>query len=699
MNKTENKISLNGLWNYITDPHRKYSPDEIRLLVEKKKFSGKMSVPTNWQIGGLNNYSGIVWFTKEFDAKNLRNIDGYKTLHFNGVDYFADVWLNWKYLGHHEGYFQPFKFVLDEKNFSVGINLLIVKVDSPKEEPGTVWPDKKKLIKGIFNHHDCRPGAWSLKYGQDKNTGGIWSDVFISFGNKIDIDGIKITPRLNWKNNYADVKVELSTSSKTYNTRTVEFTFDIISPDGKTISKEISLPIKEEKKKYSFSFKIKNPQLWWNWDLGSQNLYTIKLSSEYFCNYLMQFGIREVRLDAKQQFFINNKRLFLRGTNIIPTQYLSELNKTKIDRLVTLLREANINIVRVHAHVNRRELYDAFDKAGIMVWQDFALQWTYEESKKFTENAVSQIRDMVSLLFNHPTIAVWCCHNEPGGQINTLDKKLYDAVWNEDKTRIVRIASNYEEHPYEGWYWGHKERYAATPMGPLVTEFGAQGIPSVQTLEKFLSAKEIIKPDCEKWAYHDFQYEQTFFVAGIEKNKNINQFINNSQNYQADLIKSAINFYRRKKFNPITGVFQFMFSDCWPSITWSVVDYFGKKKKGFYALKEAFNPVSISVEPFQTRFFVQGKLLTDVWIINDLYKNFRDCELRISVGNILIKKMNKINIEENGIYFIDHKRINVSFPAELKSGRHKIRFQFVDKSHRQLITESVIDVELFDKNY
>ena len=292
-------------------------------------------------------------------------------------------------------------------------------------------------------------------------------------------------------------------------------------------------------------------------------------------------------VNDKQQFFINNKKLFLRGTNIIPTQFLSELNKSKINRLVAFLKEANVNIVRIHAHVNRSELYAAFDKSGIMVWQDFALQWTYDESKKFAISALSQIRDMVSLHYNHPSIVFWCCHNEPGEQINTIDKKLYKAVIAEDKTRVVRIASNYEEHPYEGWYWGHKERYSASPMGPLVTEFGAQAVPTDKSLKRFLTAKEISKPDWKKWQYHNFQYEQTFFIAGIERGNNINEFVKNSQNYQADLIKTAIDFYRRKKFNPITGVFQFMFIDCWPSITWSVVDYFGKKKKGFYALRLA----------------------------------------------------------------------------------------------------------------
>src|SRR5690606_16483913 len=225
--------------------------------------------------------------------------------------------------------------------------------------------------------------------------------------------------------------------------------------------------------------------LWWSYDVGEPALYSIQISSEVFEEQKLLYGIREVKLDENGQFFINNKSLFLRGTNIIPAQFLSDLSAEKIKRITQLIKNANINIVRVHAHVNRKELYEEFDKNGILVWQDFPLQWTYDESKNFYEDAQRQIKEMVNHLYNYSSVAFWCCHNEPGHQIDTLDKQLHKAVESEDQTRIIRTASNYEEHAYDGWYWGNKEHYAAAPMGPLVTEFGAQGIPTLNTLKKF----------------------------------------------------------------------------------------------------------------------------------------------------------------------------------------------------------------------
>ena len=94
----------------------------------------------------------------------------------------------------------------------------------------------------------------------------------------------------------------------------------------------------------------------------------------------------------------------MRGTNIIPEQLLSKLTNSKIKKLVAWIKEANINIVRIHAHVNRQELYSELDKAGILVWQDFALQWTYDTSPEFKANAVSQIKDMVNQFYNHPSM-------------------------------------------------------------------------------------------------------------------------------------------------------------------------------------------------------------------------------------------------------------------------------------------------------
>ncbi|MDP3684553.1 MAG: glycoside hydrolase family 2 TIM barrel-domain containing protein, partial [Ignavibacteria bacterium] len=345
----------------------------------------------------------------------------------------------------------------------------------------------------------------------------------------------------------------------------------------------------------------------------------------------------------------------------------------KIKKLVSDIKAANINIVRVHAHVNRKELYDEFDKQGILLWQDFPLQWTYDNSKVFAQNAVAQIKEMVRQFYNHPSIAFWCCHNEPGEQIETLDKLLHAAVLSEDNSRIIRIASNYEEHPYDGWYWGEKEHYAATPMGPLVTEFGAQALPELSSLKKFLTPKAISKYDWKEWEYHNFQFDQTFNIAKIERGKNVGEFIKNSQAYQADLLKTATEFYRRKKNNGITGIFQFMFVDCWSSITWSIVDFYGKKKSGYKALQQAFKPLLLSIRLRQDVYLPEAKFNSDIWVINDSHKSFKNCSLSFIWKDKVLLEVKNFAIEENDNKFFFWESLIFTLPKEMKFGKNKIQ--------------------------
>ena len=88
-------IDLHGKWLFTTNP--------------KTKNWEEMKVPSNWEVAGLKDYSGDVWFKKELPKIDVAD-DEDVILEFKGVDYFADVWLSGNYLGHHEGYFQPFSF-------------------------------------------------------------------------------------------------------------------------------------------------------------------------------------------------------------------------------------------------------------------------------------------------------------------------------------------------------------------------------------------------------------------------------------------------------------------------------------------------------------------------------------------------------------------------------------------------------------
>ncbi len=72
-------------------------------------------------------------------------------------------------------------------------------------------------------------------------------------------------------------------------------------------------------------------------------------------------------------------------------------------------------------------------------------------------------------------------------------------------------------------------------MGPIVTEFGAQGLPYVKSLKKFIPEENLFPPNLEKWKYHNFQPDTTFNIAKIPLGRNVIEFVENSQNYQSEL--------------------------------------------------------------------------------------------------------------------------------------------------------------------
>ena len=215
-----------------------------------------------------------------------------------------------------------------------------------------------------------------LKHGQDKNTGGIWNDVCIDSSKGVYCDYSKINAVLSPNKKIAKIKINIRLYSFAPKSTISKIEFKIIDLSGVEKVLRSNVKLFHGENDLSVSTTIENPKLWYSWDLGAQNIYKLIVSYKNAIIHESEFGIREVKLDDNQRFYLNGERLFLRGTNVIPDQFLSRLTKDKVKTIVRLIKEANINIVKVYAHVNRKEFYDECDKAGIIVWQDFALQWT-----------------------------------------------------------------------------------------------------------------------------------------------------------------------------------------------------------------------------------------------------------------------------------------------------------------------------------
>jgi len=626
-------VSLNGEWTFVTDE-------------DPRGTRRRMVLPANWNRAGLDNYSGTIWFKRCFEISNLDAFSGAK-LFFKGVDYYADVYLNNQYLGHHEGYFQPFDF--DVRSYlREGENNLIVKVNSPWEETGEQgWPTHKRLIKGVFNHHDCRPGGSDPKRGQEQNTGGIWNDVYLTLIESVEVGRPKITTSLT--GDHARITVQHTLENFSARPMPVEITLRIKPMDSKDseclVQQLHRILVPPGKREFSNTLTLNHPQLWHSWDQGKAHLYdyTLTMSPDMGRPRLVRerFGICDVKIDEDQRFLINGRPVFLRGTNVIPTQWLAEYTQEMIDEDIRRLIDANINCVRVHGHVQREEFYEACDKAGIMVWCDFPLQWGYIGDDTFQESAIRQVKDWIRLLNKHPSIISWCCHNEPTGNTRALTPLLAQTAREEDPNRPVWESSDFRQHAYPGWYAGQMTDFTKLPAAPLVTEYGAQALPNASSLRDMLpeeawwpKTKEQWKP----WVFHNFQIDQTFNVAKTEKGSNLTSFVENSQVYQAKLLQFATEYYRCHKWQGITGIFQFMFMDPWPSISWSVLDHARRPKLGYHSLKRALQPVLIS---FCGGWLMRERLeigshwslasALNVTIVNDLPKEFSDARLSIHV--------------------------------------------------------------------
>ena len=586
-------------------------------------------------------------FTRTFTAPD-RDAAERVFLVFRGVDYFADVTLNGQHLGRHAGYFQPFEFEITDL-VRTGENQLQVDVDCPKEEPGAVWPDHKWLIKGILSHWDARPGSWDPASGQEQNSGGIWGDVYLETRPAAFVTNVRaastLTPQEASDSLFdeaneqtsglqAIVRVELDVDS----TQAGLFPLRVALDDHAV---ELTIPVQRGRTHHVAVLHVADPRLWWPWDIGEPYLYTLAVelgdADQGDSRWTTQFGIRQLTLDPHSgEWTVNGRRFFVRGTNVIPTLWLGEYDAAMIGRDIDLLKAAHINGVRVCVHINRDEFYSACDRAGIIVWQDFALQWAYTTDPRFTQEAVRQVQEMVQHLYNHPCIALWCTQNESSFHNKMiLNPVLAQAAAQCDSSRYVRATSEFTEHAYPGWYGGDPRDYIALPGAPILTEFGAQALPSAAEVRQMRGGEQW-PPDWKGLAYHDFQYDQTFHVADIDLGASLEEFVMNSQRYQAELLKFAIERYRRHKYTRVGSLFQFMFMDCWPSITWSVLSYDRVPKLGYHTLQQVYQPILVGAEIYRKKVLLgrdtgshERPLQVACWAVNDRHASLAGCRLTV----------------------------------------------------------------------
>jgi beta-mannosidase len=411
-----------------------------------------------------------------------------------------------------------------------------------------------------------------------------------------------------------------------------------------------SFEVVQPSQRAQFNISIPEPKLWWTWDRGDPNLYRLTLRAfaggHLLGESVTRFGFRTVEVDPKtRQWRLNGQPIFLRGTNYISSQWFSEMTPAKFGFDLELMKHAYINAVRVHAHLEPDAFYQQCDEKGVLVWQDFPLQWGYDDGPAFQAEATRQAVGMVAWLYNHPSIGAWSLQNEPPfdadwmkykypdyrpEQNKALNEALASAVSAADTSRWVHSYSTTGEHQWLGWYAGSWKDFAQPSKESMVSEYGAQALPGLSSLRKMFSEAELWpKSDAAwaQWEYRNFQRHETFDLAGVRQGSNIQEWIDNTQQYQAKLTQFAAENYRRQKNAPVTAIFQFLFNEDWPSVNWGVVDYWRNPKPGYEALRTAYQPVLPSIAWTEDRWSSGAAPVVDLWIVNDLARGFPGARL------------------------------------------------------------------------
>ncbi|WP_289660815.1 glycoside hydrolase family 2 protein [Flavobacterium panacagri] len=479
-----NTTSLNGVWNYIIDPYQtgfysfhldqydkqekpakgaffnNYHAENKQELVEYDfDKSPTITIPGDWnsQVPELKYYEGNVWFKKSFDytLKDKKRL----FLYLGAINYKADVYLNGKKLGTHEGGFTPFNYEVTSIVKPTG-NYLVIKVDNTrhKEDVPTVNTD-----------------WW--------NYGGITRDVTLIEEEASFIEDYTIQLKKGNANVISGfIKINNLDASK--NQVSIYIPELKISFKGKA-DKQGILNFEIPAKKISY-WSPENPKLYdVNIDFNGKKLND-------------QIGFRTIET-KEDKILLNGKPVFLRGISIHEENAKGGRANSQEDalRLLNWAKELGCNYVRLAHYPHNENMVREADKMGLMVWEEIPVYWTVEFKNESTyKNAQDQLTAAITRDKNRASIVIWSMANETpvSDARNTFITNLVNHTKSLDDTRLISAALLTHNgkiddeigksldiiafNQYLGWYGGNLENaektFWTTPYNKpvFVSEFG-----------------------------------------------------------------------------------------------------------------------------------------------------------------------------------------------------------------------------------
>lgn len=412
--------SLNGIWNLEGKSVRVPFPPQSLLAEYTGEIRDFMTYERNFAIEHYNE-----------EKRTL--------LHFGAVDQIAEVYLNGKYVGKHEGGYLPFVFDVTE-NVKQGDNQLVVMV---KDELDRDYPYGKQCRN--------RGGMWYTP------TSGIWKSVWIEQVPKTYIKSVKITPDLQ------GIQLNVESGDGT--------DFQEVCAKIKLHTGDVFEHVLQEGEGYINLRKIRlsngesyEPILW---DTKNPYLYSIVIQAgeDVVESY---FGLRTVEIKAVNsvnRLCLNGKPIFMHG--VLDQGYFSDgivtpAEEEEFKRDILRMKKLGFNMLRKHIKIEPECFYYDCDRYGMLViqdmvnngvysfWRDTLLPTIGECRKKDTGKGLSKrqkkifeehMQDTLEVLHNHPCIIGYTIFNEGWGQFES--DRLYRNAQKADSTRVYDATSGW----------------------------------------------------------------------------------------------------------------------------------------------------------------------------------------------------------------------------------------------------------------
>ncbi len=642
-------MDLGGVWRAAT------ADDQLRRTAVGLSYDDSewpaISVPGHWRNEpAFADSDGPLLMRTHFDQPEP-TADERAWIVLDGVFYQADVWFDGAYIGDPEGYFFSHSFEVTQLARLSSEHVLAVEVAcSPQKSHRG-----RRNITGAFQQAETGDPLW--------NPGGLWRPVRIETTGPVRLDRLRVLCR---DANEARAHLRLHGRLDSDAPRMVRIRTTV---DG-VVESEVEQSLARGKNEVDWNLDIDNPALWWPWSMGDQPLTEVTvdviLDGEISHSRSVTTGLREV---AMQDWIwsINGERLFLKGANLAPTRLdIASATPADLRRDVELGKEAGLDLLRLHGHISAPALYDAADELGMLLWQDFPLQWSY--ARDVRRRAVTQAGEAVFELGHHPSIITWCAHNEPGAasveasaakpgwrsalryvagqQLPSWNKNILDgwvkrAFERADETRPTTSHSGVmphlpefggsDSHLWFGWYHGDERDlagFAATfpRMVRFVSEFGAQAVPDTTD---FIDTGDWPLLDWDSLeAERGLQRSVLDRLVPVADHDTFDSWRIATQRYQAGLLRHHIETLRRLKYRPAGGFCLFMLNDANPAISWSILDHERSPKLGYHAVTEACRPVIVVADRLPATLAPGDSLAVDVHVVNDLRTDLGNARLR-----------------------------------------------------------------------